>query len=69
MGLCGWFEGYGLAEASEFGDETVDSLLCFVAAGEVVLAEFVVFGVLGEDVPDDHDHGVRDSEDGLGFGS
>ena len=69
MGLCGGFEGDGLAEASEFCDETVDSLLGFVAAGEVVLTELVVFDVLREQVPDDHDHGVRDREDGLRLGT
>ena len=57
-----------MAEASELCDETVDALLGFVAAGEVVLAKFVVVDVLGEDMPDDHDHGVRDREDRFRFG-
>ena len=58
-----------MAEASEFCNETVDALLGFVAAGEVVLAQLVVFDVLGEDVPDDHDHGVRYREDRFRFGT
>src|SRR4051794_9281620 len=36
-------------------------------AGEVVDAELGVGLLLGEDVPGDHEHGVRDGEDGLGL--
>ena len=40
------------------------SVVGVVAAVEVVAAEVVVGGALGENVPDDHDQGVRDREDG-----
>ena len=36
-----------------------------VSSVEVVGAEFVVVGVVGEEVPDDDDHGVGDREDRL----
>ena len=36
-----------------------------VAAGEVVVAEFAVFALVVQDVPDDHDQGVGDGDGGL----
>jgi len=55
-----------VAEAAQRGD-VASGLDGGVASIEVVGAEFVVGDVVGQDMPDDDDHRVRNGEDGLAF--
>src|SRR5207237_3544193 len=60
-----WLEHDGVAEFLELPDEVALAGGVGVAPLEVVGAEYLVVAVAGEDVPDDHDHGVGDGEEGL----
>src|SRR5690242_6498263 len=52
-------QGFQIVDQAAFGRVGV------VAAGEVVVAEFAVFALVVQDVPDDHDQGVGDGDGGL----
>jgi len=46
--LAGWGEGHVVAEGFELADEVAFACFGVVAAGEVVAAEVVVVGVVGQ---------------------
>src|SRR5215204_2358884 len=54
----------GVAELFELSDEEFAAMVGLVFAGEVVRAELVVGGVVGEEVPADDDDGVGDGDQG-----
>jgi hypothetical protein len=54
-----------VAEPFKLGDQTAGLSRGVGAALEVVAAEVGVVDAAGEQVPDDHNQGVGDSEDGL----
>src|SRR5690348_4355862 len=64
----GWLEGDGVAEGLEPGDQAAGFAFGVQALGEVAGAELVVGFAGGQDVPDNHDHGVGDHDDGFLLG-
>src|SRR3954452_6682759 len=54
-----------VAEGFEVVDQAALGRFGIVAAGEVVVAEFAVFALVVQHVPDDPDEGVRDGDRGL----
>ena len=60
------FEGDGVAEGFEAGGEVLAFAVGVggAAAFEVVVTEFVVVGVVGEEVPGDVEDGVANSDGG-----
>src|SRR6266540_1019016 len=61
----GWLEGDGVAEGLEPGDQAAGFAFGVQALGEVVGAELVVGFAGGQDVPDNHDHGMGHDDDGF----
>src|SRR5216683_4341947 len=66
-GSGGWLEADLVAEGFEFRDQAPGFPVGVQAAGEVVGAELVVGSGGGQDVPDDHQQGVGDHDDGFLF--
>lgn len=56
-----------MAELLELADKAAGVGLGVGAALEPVAAELLVVDLVVKDVPDDHDHRVGDSKDGLAF--
>src|SRR5690349_17182901 len=54
-----------VAEGFQVVDQAALGRVRVVAAGEVVVAEFAVFAVVVQDMPDDHNEGVSDGDGGL----
>lgn len=67
-GSGGCFQGDCVAESFEFLDEAARSAFGVGATGEVVFAELAVGLPGGQDMPDDHQDGVRDHDDGFLLG-
>lgn len=65
MVLRDFVEGDSVAEAVELFDQSVASMVRVVAVGEVVAAEVLVVGVLGEEVPADDQDRVGDGDGGF----
>src|SRR6266567_1388890 len=68
-GSGGCFQGHRVAECFQAGDEAAGLALGVQAAGEVIAAELVVGFAGGQDVPDDHEDGVGDDDDGFVLGN
>src|SRR4051794_41717881 len=54
-----------VAEGFQVVDQAALGRFGVVPAGEVVVAEFAVFALVVQDVPDDHDQGVGDGDGGF----
>lgn len=54
-----------VAEGFEIVDQAALGRFGVVATGEVVVAQFAAFALVVQDVPDDHDEGVSDSDGGF----
>ena len=65
LGSGGWRDGDIVAHGLQVVNQPPFPGVGIVVAGEEVRAQVAVFGTVVQDMPDDHDEGVRDRDGGL----